>query len=154
MASLSKEQKEQIIKELSHTFGTVMLKCDDDHITLAVEQVKSLKYRVVIYVNGKWKGEWLDSAKNFPEQKYLNKRVRSLYSKAEVASMQKKFGKRATNNFMSLNKTYVTYDLTWASGKMVLNHLIKVSKSIELIKIGILGFEYTQASEANHESIC
>lgn len=153
MASLTKEQKELVVSELSHTFGTALLKCDEDQVVLAVQCVKSLKYRVVMYINGYWKGEWLDTNKSFPEQKYLNRRVRALYSKAEIAHMQKKFGKRNTQKFMSINKTYVTYDFTWASGKMALNHLIKVSKSIELVKVGILDFEHTTVSEAKHESI-
>ncbi len=151
MASLSKEQKEQIIKELSHTFGTVMLKCDDDHITLAVERVKPLQHKVVMYINGYWKAEWCNDKKSYPEQKYLRKREHSLYSKAEVAEFQKKFGKRDAARIFDLKKTFFTFNLVWPSGKMALNHLIKVSKSIELVKVGILDFEYQTVSELEHE---
>ncbi len=130
---LTKEQKAKLIEKLGLPWGRVELNCDGYRINLVVEQTNPLKYRVVTYVNGQWKGVWCLGIEDHPEQKFLNRKEKPLAKPSERARYEKAFGKRAAAKDPWFSKKIVTYDLSWASGKQAINHLCRVCESIEII---------------------
>lgn len=129
---LTKEQKETLSKSLESPWGAVSLICDGDRIDLQVQKGKGLTYRVVTFVNGKWEGKWMSGTAEHPEQKYLNKKTRRLHSPSFIKQMEKIFGKRAVAKDPTYHKTFVTYDVSWPSGKAAINHLCRVCESVEI----------------------
>lgn len=130
---LTKEQKQELIDKLASPWGRVNLLCDGYRITLAVQQVSPLKYRVVTYINGVWEGKWVDGSRSFPEQKFINRKEVSLVTPSEKAKAEKIFGKRAVAKDPWYTNKLVTYDISWASGKQAINHLCRVCESIEVL---------------------
>lgn len=130
---LTKEQKVKLIEKLGLPWGRVELMCDGYRINLVVEWVSALKYRVITYVNGKWKGVWVSGIEDHPEQKFLNRKETPLAKPSDRARFEKAFGKRAAARDPRFSKKVVTYDPSWASGKQAINHLCRVCESIEII---------------------
>jgi len=128
---LTTEQKAHLIKELSSPWGVVVLNCDGDRITLSVQEEKPLKFVVVVYVNGWFKGEWMLADKPVHEQRYMRKAVRPLWSASYKAKMEKAWGKRYVKKHYS--GTMTLFYSTWSSGKAAIAHLVKVCESIEIL---------------------
>lgn len=133
---LTKEQKAELQQKLSYPWGRVNLLCDGDRITLAVVQGKALKFFVVTYINGWFRGEWMLADKPAREQRYLRKVVRPFWSAAKRAQLEKELGKRWVKKHCS--KTYTYFDAKWSSGKAAIAHLSKVCESVEIDRDGEL----------------
>lgn len=129
---LTKEQKAFIFKQLNSLFKTVYLMCDGYEITLKIERYK-MKLVIGIYVNGSIKGDWFIDSKNHPESKFLAIRHKSHYSAKNKAEIIKAFGKREANKRFDLDKKYEYRLPYFNTAQVALNHLIKVSESIELV---------------------
>ena len=130
---LTKEQKQSLIDALAMPWGRVNLLCDGYRVTLCVQQVSTLKFRVVTYVNGVWEGKWMAGKETFPEQKFINRKEIPCAKPSEKAKAEKIFGKRAVAKDPWYSKKIVTYDISWASGKQAINHLCRVCESIEIV---------------------
>lgn len=134
--TLTKEQKEQLIQQLScptlSFFSPVKLKCDDDIISLRVQQKKGLKYHVVIYINGEFKFKWLDFTEPQYEQKYLYSRKKCCLLAKTKRAILFQFGKTELNRQMKEN-TFTVYSAGFPNAKTAINHLCKVCKNIEII---------------------
>lgn len=129
---LTKEQKEKLSADLTSPWGRVRLICDGYRIALVVERCKPMVFRVVTYINGQWRGEWSLGTKEFPEQKFINKKTHRVYSPAFVKKAEKIFGKRAVAKDPEYKRTFITYDISWPSGKAAINHLCRVCESVEI----------------------
>jgi hypothetical protein len=84
-----------------------------------------------MYINGWFKGEWMQADKPVREQRYLRKSVRQMYSAAVKAKAEKEAGKRFVKKYLS--GTITLFDPTWSSGRAVIAHLCKVCDSIEIL---------------------
>lgn len=133
---LTKAQIEDLSQRLSVAWGYVKLKADGDEITLRVERAKPLRYRIVVYINGEWKGEWVSGKNSHPEQKWLNKRKNSLFTPAEMKRFEKIFGKREA---AKMQKEFFTYDISFASGKAALQHINRVATEVTILATDDLG---------------
>ncbi|MDD3276982.1 MAG: hypothetical protein PHP93_08040, partial [Kiritimatiellales bacterium] len=111
---ITKEQRAACAATLSGPWGRVKLLCDGYEVVLTVECYKPLKYRVMTYVNGFFKGEWISAEKTYPEQKFLRKSVRPVYSAAFIRKMEKAVGKRWVAQEPVYKKTITTYMPDWA----------------------------------------
>jgi hypothetical protein len=130
---LSKEQIEVLDRSLSHPYGSgVKLLCDGFVVSLRVERVTPMRYRVITYVNGQFKGAWCNSSNEQPEQKFLRKLVKPICSPSIKRRAEKMMGKRAVKNDPFYSQTMTSYMPDWASGKAALNHLNRVCESIQL----------------------
>lgn len=129
---LTKEQKNELAQLLTSPWGSVELLCDGYRISLQVQRAKGMTYRVVTFVNGQWKGLWVCGLDEFPEQKFLNKRTRRACSPSLKAKMEKIMGKRAVAKDPYYRKTFITYDVSWPSGKAAIAHLCSVCESVEI----------------------
>lgn len=131
---LSKEERQKVEEALSHSWGRAVLKCDGYEVTLSVQRVRKLSYRVATFVNGEWRGEWLSGRQQHPEQKFLRRSERAFMTPSMKAKMVKIFGKRAAAKDPLWTRKIVMFYLDWASGKQALAHLLKVCESVELVE--------------------
>lgn len=131
---LTREQKDRLAQTLTSPFGGVKLLCDGYQITLVVERFKGMRYRVMTYVDGHFKGEWVDPDNNAPESKFLHKMVIPACSPSRKREVEKALGKRYVKNNPYYSKTIPYYRPDWASGKAALNHLCKVCESVEIVE--------------------
>ena len=130
---LSNEQKTELAKKLESPWGAVALLCDGFRIDLRVERCSALAYRVITYVNGKWEGKWCLAKEDYPEQKFLNKKTHRACSPKFIKNMEKILGKRAVAKDPFYKRTFVTYDMSWPSGKAAISHLCRVCESVEIV---------------------
>lgn len=128
---LTKEQQKQIADRLSLPWSAAALRCDGHLVQLSVQRFKGMTYRVMTYVDGEFKGAWLSSRESHPQQKFLRKSVRPLYSAAEIKKHEKIFGKRQVAKDPAYSRKLTLYHPDWASGRAALAHLCKVCDSIE-----------------------
>ena len=131
---LSKQEKDELIGKLSIPWGRQELLCDGFRITLQVERTSALNFRVMTYVNGVFKGLWIDEKNECPESKFLRKSVRPLYPPSHKREMEKILGKRNFAKDPRYSKTLIAYMPDFASGKAAINHMCKVSESIQIVK--------------------
>jgi len=131
--TLSKEQKDKVIEDLSYPHGISKLVCDGYQITLSVECFKGMRYRVMTYINGKYKGLWCDPKNECPESIFMRKQVTKLCSPSHKKEMEKVMGKRYIAKDPFFSKTFTWYLPDFASGKTAISHLCKVSKSIQVM---------------------
>jgi hypothetical protein len=133
---LSKEQKAELEQRLSTTWGQVALMCDGYRVDLQVQRWKGgIQYRVMVYVNGHFKGLWTSGKTEYPEQKFLRKSVRPLYTPAQKAKLEKALGKRWVAKDPAMKATVTIYLPDFASGKAAIGHLHRVCESIEILEM-------------------
>jgi hypothetical protein len=132
---LSKEQIEELQRELSVPWGQVELLCDGRRVSLQVRRFKGMTYRVMTYVDGVFKAEWCIAGTAAPEAKFLRKSVRPLVSLAKRKKFEKELGKRWVAKSPYCNGTVTIYLPDWSSGKVALSHLCKVCESVEIAPI-------------------
>jgi hypothetical protein len=134
MAKLSKEQKEFILKQLNSFFQSVYLMCDGHEVSLKLERVQNFKLAVGVYVDGWMKGVWLLRPEEHPESKFFPNKAKSIYSPKRKQEIIKAFGKRrAYKEFPNLDGKIESKGTHFSTPQAALNHLIKVSESIELL---------------------
>lgn len=130
--SLNKEQKAFAIKELE-TYNHVQLKCDGYEISLRIQRHK-MKLVVGIFVDGTVKGVWCSEHEKHPEAKYLAPYFISKYKAAFKAKILKAYGKRrAYKEYPELDDKHEYRLPYFSNATKAINHLIKVSDSIELL---------------------
>ncbi|MBP6114533.1 MAG: hypothetical protein KA474_07445 [Acinetobacter sp.] len=92
-----------------------------------------MKLVIAIYVNGSVKGVWATKPEEHQESKFLASHQKSYYSAKEKAERIKVFGKREANKRFDLDKKFEYKLPFFTTPQAALNHLIKVSDSIELL---------------------
>lgn len=131
---LTAEQKTRAISALSHPYGSVKFKATragvDYKITASVEPVRAMQYRIMVYVDGFVKGEWLMS-ESAPQTAFMRRRVKRLHSKKEVERVLKVFGKKEAERWAAAE--FVFYAPDFASGTAAINHLLRAADSVELL---------------------
>lgn len=135
MSKLSKEDIQRIDTELSFPYGCVVLRCDDDTVTIRVQRVKPHRYDLVVYVNGWLKGDYLKPEAK--ESRFYRPVTAKYYKPSQRAAIVRDFGKRrAAKLFPELDKTFTYWMPTWNTPTPMLRHFARVSKSITLVSAG------------------
>ena len=129
---LSKEQKAELIGELNMPWGQVKLRCDGYVVDLQIvrKSAKSLSYCVSVYINGVFKGIWVSDKESHPEQKFLRKTVKKLYSPKQMVLFEKACGKREAKKHQKEMTFYMGH---FNTGSAAINHLCRVCDSIEIL---------------------
>lgn len=131
--SLSKEQKTLILEQLNSPFTTVRLLCDGHEIALKLVRHK-MKLVVSIYVDGTVKAIWSMEHEKHPESKFLAPHFIHCYKPKQREKLIKAWGKRrAYKEYPDLDEKREYRLPYFSSATRALNHLIKVSESIELV---------------------
>lgn len=130
--SLSKEQKAFAIKELEKG-SRVKLNCDSYEISLMIQRHK-MKLVVGIYVDGTVKGIWCTEHEKHPEAKYLAPYFINIYKPSFKQKLIKLYGKRRVyKEHPDLDAKHEHRLPYFSNATKAINHLIKVSDSIELL---------------------
>lgn len=129
---LNKTQKALAIKELE-TKWQLLLKCDGYEITLKIQRHK-MKLVIGIYVDGTIKGCWCTKHLEHPEAKYLAPYFINVWKTKSKQELIKTYGKReAYKRFPDLDDKHEYRLPYFANATKAINHLMKVSESIELL---------------------
>lgn len=131
--ALTKSNVSEFAQKLNRIFGVVKLHADGFDVTLTVEQSK-MKLVITTYIDGVFKGVWMmpDKGVNYPEQKFLNKKIIKSYSPKRKAELIKKLGKKRAYELFDLDRESFFYTPNWSNGKTALNHMLKVCGSLEV----------------------
>jgi hypothetical protein len=135
--AISKEQWGKVEAELSHSFGHVVMKCDEYELGLTVVPLGTLQYGIAVYVNGYFKGKWLmedcEERRRFlrPVERFL------LNAKERMEWLKIYGGKRAKKaDVERVNRKIVFYQSYWTSAKSLRRHLEKNNSTLELVSLG------------------
>ena len=132
MMTPTKEEWKKIEEKLSTPWGQIVLMIDGYELTLSVVRVKPLRYAIMIYVNGVFKGEW--GLKDCEERRlFFCPLVRNIWSRKTRKALKNISKKSMKSINMDLDKTAVYYTPFWKSFKSLKAHLLKNNKSIEWI---------------------
>jgi len=135
---LSKPQWEVIEKSLAYPFGAVNLRCDGYEIAAHVQQSK-MKLFVMVYVDGEFKGAWLDG-KDDRCIKFCQKKIKHILNSSEKkkaleASRMRSLSKEDRAMFKeAAEKNFEYWVPYWTSPKAFCRHIRKTCKSIEIIE--------------------
>ena len=131
----SAEDWARIEAELSHPFGRVDLRVDERwDCGLRVEPWKALQYRICVYIDGWFRGEWI--VNDCAERRRFYRRIESpLWPRAKVADVVKRFGKKEAER-LGMFKKSVHWSFSWPSARGLRRHLVKCGGSIRLLKVG------------------
>ncbi len=133
---MTKEDWEMVRKTLELQYCEVELKIDDYNVTLRLERENAFKNVIVIYVDGKFKAEWLTKDCDI-RSRFANKKTSSLYSKKDFMrgkKVTKKEEKIIENFLKENNKQFNYYTPYWTSFNSLKRHLIKNNENITLIE--------------------
>ena len=130
--SLTKAQWASIKDTLSVPWGVVKLDVDGYKVSLYVKRVKPLKYEIFPYVNGEFKGVWLngdcEESKRFMRPMHV-----SLFKPSEKKAVLKHVSKKVAKEFYGdLDKKFTVYQWGWANFDSMRRHLIANNTVIEL----------------------
>jgi len=126
------EDWKKVEAALSGPFGRASFTVDGYALTLEVKQVKPLKFAVMVYVNGWFKGEWLQKDCEERRRFYCPKTGR-VFSAASKARLTKGLSKRAIAQYHpNIDKTFSYWLPCWSSFGPLKRHLVANNKSIEL----------------------
>jgi hypothetical protein len=126
-----------LASRLDHVYGRLELLCDGHAVTAEVQNVGALRYEVMVFVDGHFRGEWLMTDREVPDivLKVYRTISRPLFSKQTRDSMQK-LTRSKHPEIRALgagwDKTYSFRRSTWPSGRAFLAHIAKTCTSIEL----------------------
>lgn len=113
--------------KMSDLYGLYKLKADGYILTLAwcPQTKKSMKFEILVYVNGNVKGEWLTTDCEI-RRKFYRERKRCMLTAKEKASIPKRYLKQAKEKY-----TCSYYYPAFASFNQLKAHLLKTCQSIE-----------------------
>jgi hypothetical protein len=135
VSELSKEDVQKIDTELAFPFGCVVLRCDDDTVTIQVQRTKPRRYDLMIYVNGWFKGTYLKP--DTKENRFYRPVKAKCYKPAERAKIIRAFGKRqGARLFPKLDETFTYWMPSWLAPGPMLRHFARVSNSVALVSVG------------------
>ncbi|MFZ6775819.1 hypothetical protein ACO0LD_03230 [Undibacterium sp. Ji83W] len=136
---ITKEQWAEVEANLSSAWGVVELEIDGYKINLRVAREKSLKYVVMIYVNGVMDGKWLSPDSDADETKRFFRKISkyALKPKARAELIKIYGGKRCPKaDLARFNQQYSYFSPVWSNVKDMRRHFVKNNQSIEVVHIG------------------
>lgn len=119
-------------EHLSGYYGKADLKVDEYNLTLIVVPRKKLQQEIMVYIDGKFKVEWLTDDCEI-RRRFYNKHKKCLCSQAEMKKI-KRMRKVQRENVLE-NAYCYWYEPCWQSFRSLKTHLIKNNSSIELVEV-------------------
>ena len=129
---MTKEDWKVVEENLKHLLDIVELQCDGYKVSLVLKRETQFKNSIMVYVNGSFKGEWMDKECE-ESRRFLRKVSRSLYNQKQKQAFGKLSKRLQKEMKIDISKTYSYYMPTWTSFNSLKRHLIKENSSIELI---------------------
>jgi hypothetical protein len=124
---VTKQQWEEIEKELQNPWGSVSLLCDGYELTLQVQRDK-MRLVIIPYIGGHFKGVWIGT--DCEERRRF---MRVVKRKKWGGNTLKGFTKKELKSMrIDPNETSDSFTPIWTAFKPLKAHLIKNNTSIEL----------------------
>jgi hypothetical protein len=135
---ITKEQWQQIETELSHSFGRARLTCDGFDVALEVTRIDTLKYGILVFVNGVSKGRWIIEDCE-ERRRFLRPVQRFIYTAKMRADLIKILGGRRARKaeVERINEKMTFYFSYWTSVTALRRHLEKNNQQVELVSLGM-----------------
>jgi hypothetical protein len=134
---MKREDWKKVEDRLRFPGAQVSLRVDDREVCLGVRTDK-MKMVIQVFIDGWTRGEWLNVEKPCPEQDFMKRHERYIWSKKErdaAAKFAKRWGKRAAKEHLGdMNKKFVFFSPYFSSVRAVRTQYEKTFKSIELIE--------------------
>ena len=126
---MNKEEWNDVENKLQSFFDMAKLRCDGYEVTLRLERLNQYKNAIMVYVNGVFKGEWLNGESE-EAKRFYNKVTKTLSNSRSKAfkKLPKKLQKELKTEY-----SYSYYLPYWTSFSSLKRHFIRENKSIELI---------------------
>ncbi|ADE10453.1 hypothetical protein [Sideroxydans lithotrophicus] len=141
--AVSKEQWEEIEKQLSGSWGRVELVCDGYKINAAIVNVSPLKLGIAVYVDGVTLGEWIfnEEKSEIPLKFHQEKKRFAFKGKYRdwllKASKNRVWTKEERAKYAAdAARTHSHWLPYWTNPTSFCRHIRKTCTSIELVKIG------------------
>jgi len=128
---VTQQEWKEVEEKLKSFYQIVELRCDNYKISLILERMDQFKNAIVVYVNGKIKGEWMTSECE-ESRRFFRKVTKSILSPKQK-KLYNKMSKKLKNE-LGMKLTYSYYVATWTSFRSLKKHLIEQNQSIELVR--------------------
>lgn len=129
---LTPDQWVAVEKSLAFPHGRVELLCDGTTKVVAeVRQTKPLRYEVMVFVDGFWRGEWLRAEPSRNEHRFLNLHQRAIYSAKDLALAKKAFSAKQCRQMAEKKVSF--YSPTFPSGKAFRRRISSTCQDIRLV---------------------
>jgi hypothetical protein len=144
---LTPDQWKAVEKSLTYPHGRVELLCDGTTKVVAeVRRTKPLKFEVMVFIDGYWRGEWLNAEPARTEHRFLNPHERRMHSAKDVALYKKAFGvKRARE---AAEKSFRWFSPTFPTGKSFRRRISSTCTDIRLVDCSEAEIERVQIKRA------
>ena len=146
---MTKDEWLLVKQQLSNPWGSAQLLVDGFKLTLQVQQRAPLKFEIVPYVNGEFRGVWF--SKDSEEGKRFLRPVQvRLYKPAELKKLTKGLSKTAVKRVFgdSLDKSFTCIEWGWPTFGPLQRHLVANNKVIQRIEpTGVTADDYLHDGE-------
>ena len=134
----TKEQWEEIARQLDRMFVPIFLRCDSYIIQAGMVRSRKNTLKIAIYVDGFIRGKWTDGKDDEPKR-FWRPITRSKYTAKYIKAMEKIYGKRKCKASGYYEKR-THYLPEWNRPMPLIRHLKKHNENIE-----VLGYEAYKA---------
>lgn len=123
--------------QMGSPWGVMKLQCDQYELTLVQEiSSKSNSWMTAVYVNGFFKGAWMQAGKDGQPlheeaRRFYRKVSNAMYTRKEIESCRKAFGKREAAKMEA--RKFIHFAPSWKSFNTLKKHLLANNASIERI---------------------
>jgi hypothetical protein len=128
---LTTENWSKVERRLENPYDLVKLKIDGYNVTIAHARVKPLKYCLIVYIDGKFKMEWLLNDCDI-RRRFCRRRTKSMLTANQKKALKRE--RKAFREEVEKKMTLEWYEPYWNTVKTLKSHLIKNNKSIELME--------------------
>ncbi len=133
---MSENDWEEVRKALQITYYSVELKIDGYNVSLVLERVSAFKNVILVYIDGKFKSEWLSDDCEI-RRRFANKKTKALFTKKGLAKGEKLTKKREKeiDRFLKEHQDvkYEYFVPYWTNFNSLKKHLIKHNENIERV---------------------
>lgn len=131
MSEITKEQWAEIEKKLTGLFVSLTFQLGDFKVTVQKERYKENRYCLVVYIDGIWRGTWMEpdnDEKYGPVVKQVwRRRTFALYPPKRKAELEKRIGKRqARKLFPNLDKVHERWVPDFGTAKSLVRQFKKI----------------------------
>lgn len=132
---MSKKDWEKVEKALGGLYGFVKLTVDGREVQFQRQLVDKNKLGIVTYVDGHFLGSWIMATDEHPEQKFLRKIERFVYSE-KLRKRWNRLSKRRQKEWgLDPDKKSHYFSPIWPSTTAIRRHYQKTFTSIELLEV-------------------
>lgn len=127
------EEWRQAEQALQQILNPVKLKVDGYEVTLILERVGIYQNRIMIYINGEFRGKWL--AEDCEERRrFMQEHTYSALTRKQKAAFEKLSKRRQKELREKYPMTYSSFTPQWSSFRALKKHLCTNNQSIELLE--------------------